>query len=150
MAGRCRGVQRRLQERENRKMNQQLHLVVMHAMSVEQAINDFLHVCGSLCKFFRNSTVALHCNGKKLKGLLEQRWTGYLATVTNVLNCYFYFYLPYLRYPPFTRKPIASLYFRLGVRTRLGVAISEVSGPPAYPFSMYNIAFPRNGHFRGS
>ena len=30
-------------------------------------------------------------------------------------------------YPPFTRKRIVSLYFGLDVRTRLGVAISEVS-----------------------
>ena len=32
-------------------------------------------------------------------------------------------------YPPLTRKRIVSLYFGLDVRTRLGVAISEVSGP---------------------
>ena len=35
-------------------------------------------------------------------------------------------------YPPFTRKRIVSLYFGLDVRTRLGVAISEVSGPPVF------------------
>ena len=57
MTGQCRGVQRLLQERENRKiscmhcLNYQLHLVVVYAMSVEQAINDFLHACGSLCNF---------------------------------------------------------------------------------------------------
>ena len=51
MTGYCEGVQRLLQERENRKipyvhcLNHQLRLIVMHAMSVEQAINDFLHVC---------------------------------------------------------------------------------------------------------
>ena len=32
-------------------------------------------------------------------------------------------------YPPFTRKRIVSLYFGRGVRTRLGVAISDMSGP---------------------
>ena len=47
-----------MQERENRKisyvqcLNHHMHLVVVHAMSVEQAINDFLHVCGSLYNFF--------------------------------------------------------------------------------------------------
>ena len=93
MAGHCRGVQRLLQQRENRKipyvhcLNHQLHLVVVHAMSVKQAINDFLHVCGSL-RFFRKPAVALHYNGEKLKRLLEQRWTGYLATVTAVLNSF--------------------------------------------------------------
>ena len=35
-------------------------------------------------------------------------------------------------YPPFTRKRIVSLYFGREVRTRLGVAISEMSGPPVF------------------
>ena len=35
-------------------------------------------------------------------------------------------------YPPFMRKQIVSLYFGRDVRTRLGVAISEVSGPPVF------------------
>ena len=54
MAGHCGGVQCLLQERENRKIlyvhcvNHQLHLAVVHAMLLEQAINDFLHVCASL------------------------------------------------------------------------------------------------------
>ena len=53
MAGQCGGVQRLLQERENRKipyvlcLNRQLHLAMMHAMSVEQAIMIF-YVCGNL------------------------------------------------------------------------------------------------------
>ena len=35
-------------------------------------------------------------------------------------------------YPPFTRKRIVSLYFGRDVRTRLGVATSEGSGPPVF------------------
>ena len=35
-------------------------------------------------------------------------------------------------YPPFSRKQIVSLYFRLDVRSRLGVAIFEVPGPPVF------------------
>ena len=35
-------------------------------------------------------------------------------------------------YLPFTRKRTISLYFELDARTRLGVAISEVSGPPVF------------------
>ena len=35
-------------------------------------------------------------------------------------------------YPSFTRKRMISLYFGRDVRTRLGVAISEVSGPPVF------------------
>ena len=57
-------------------------------MSAEQAINDFLYVCGNLYNFFRNPTVALQYNGENLKCLLEQRWTGYLATVTAVFNSF--------------------------------------------------------------
>ena len=58
MVGHCGGVQRLLQERENRTIlyvhcqDHQLHLVVTHAMSIEQAINEFLHVSGSLYDFF--------------------------------------------------------------------------------------------------
>ena len=94
MTGLCGGVQRLFQERDNRKilyvhcLNHQLHLVVVHAMSVEHAIYDFLHLCGSLYIFFRKPTVALHCNGEKMKCLLEQRWTGHLATVTAALNSF--------------------------------------------------------------
>ena len=57
MAGHCGGVQRLLQERENRKipyvhcLNHQLYLLLMHTKSVEQAIIDFFYVCGSL-QFF--------------------------------------------------------------------------------------------------
>ena len=39
-------------------------------------------------------------------------------------------------YPPFARKRIVSLYFGGGVRTRLGVAISEVSGAPVFHIKM--------------
>ena len=47
MAGHCGGVQRLLQRQENTKipyvhcLNHQLHLVVLHAMPMEQATNDF-------------------------------------------------------------------------------------------------------------
>ena len=60
----------------------------MHAMLVEQVIDDFLHICGSLYNFFHKPTVALHYNGEKLKRLHEQRLTGHLATVTTVLNSF--------------------------------------------------------------
>ena len=43
----------------------------------------------------------------------------------------FFLYL-FIFYSPFTRKRIVSLYFGRDVRTRLGVAIFEVSGPPVF------------------
>ena len=94
MARHCGEIQRLFQERENRKipyvhcLNHQWHLVVVHAMSVEQAINDFLPCCGSLHNFFCKLIVSLHYNGEELKRLLEQRWTGRLTTITVVLNSF--------------------------------------------------------------
>ena len=45
-------------------------------------------------------------------------------------------YVVYHIYPPFTRKRIVSLCFGRYVHTRLGVAISEVSGPPVFHTKM--------------
>ena len=53
IGGHCGEVQGLLQNQENIKipcvhcLNHQLYLVVVRAMLVEQAINDFLHFCGS-------------------------------------------------------------------------------------------------------
>ena len=57
-------------------------------MSAERPVKDFLHVCGELYNFFCKPTVSLHYNGEKLKRLLEQRWTGHLATVTTILRSF--------------------------------------------------------------
>ena len=54
-------------------LNHQLHLVVVHAMLVEQAINDFCTFVESLYNFFRKPTVALHYKDEKLKCLFKQR-----------------------------------------------------------------------------
>lgn len=92
MSGKHGGVQQILQERVGHEipyvhcLNHQLHLVVVHVMSAEPAISDFFEVCNSLYKFCRKPTVALHYKGAHLKRLLEQRWTGHLATVSVILN----------------------------------------------------------------
>ena len=58
VAEHCGGVQHLLQKRGNKEvsyehcLNHQLHLVVVYAMSIEQAINDFSHVWGSPYYFF--------------------------------------------------------------------------------------------------
>lgn len=41
-----------------------------------------------LYKFIKKPTVAVHYKGDTLKRLLEQRWTGHLATVTVVLKSF--------------------------------------------------------------
>ena len=59
MAKHYKEVQGLLQEQKNRKipnvhcLNHQLYLAVVHAISVAQAINDFLYVWGSHYVFFR-------------------------------------------------------------------------------------------------
>ena len=78
LARHCGGVQRLLQERENKDSlcaprEPSIAPLVVHAMSDVQAINDFLHVCGSLYNLFRNPTVVFHYKKEKLKRLLEQR-----------------------------------------------------------------------------
>ncbi|KAK0144461.1 Zinc finger MYM-type protein 1 [Merluccius polli] len=84
MSGKHGGVQKILQDMLAREIpyvhcfNHQLHLVVINAMSSEGAIEDF----------FGKPTVAVHYKGDTLKRLLEQRWTGHLATVTVVLKSF--------------------------------------------------------------
>ena len=69
-------------------LNHQLHLVVVHAMSVETAVVDFFHVCNALYKFCKKPTIAVHYQGVHLKRLLEQRWMGHLATVSVILKSF--------------------------------------------------------------
>ncbi len=68
--------------------NHQLHLVIAHAMSSENALANFFDVCSSLYKYFRKPTVAALYTGQKLKRLLEQRWAGHMATVTVIMTSF--------------------------------------------------------------
>ncbi|KAJ3593252.1 hypothetical protein NHX12_022114 [Muraenolepis orangiensis] len=73
MSGRHGGVQRLLQDELGREIpyvhrfNHQLHLVVVHAMSGERAIEDLFNICKVLYKFTRKPTVAAHYQGNTLK-----------------------------------------------------------------------------------
>ncbi|KAJ3583979.1 hypothetical protein NHX12_015476 [Muraenolepis orangiensis] len=94
MSGRRGGVQRLLQDELGREIpyvhrfNHQLHLVVVHAMSGERAIEDLFNICNVLYTFTRKPIVAAHYQGNTLKRLLEQRWTGHLATVHIILKSF--------------------------------------------------------------
>ena len=59
-------------------------------------------------------------------------WIAIQATIfleiKNVVKLFVFVHI----YPPFTRKRIVSLCFERDVRTRLGVAIFEVSGPSVF------------------
>ncbi|KAL0151861.1 hypothetical protein M9458_052862, partial [Cirrhinus mrigala] len=91
MSGRG-GMQKLIQNKLNREVpyihcfNHQLHLVIVHAVSSESAVEDFFDVCNALYKFLRKPTVAAQYKGQKLKRLLDQRWTGHLDTVSVVLK----------------------------------------------------------------
>ena len=51
--------------------------------------------------------------------------------VTTIGVIIVFFFICHI-YPPFTRKRIVSLYFGRDICTRLGVTISELSGPPVF------------------
>ncbi|KAL1272019.1 hypothetical protein QQF64_031035 [Cirrhinus molitorella] len=57
-------------------------------MSAEAAVMDFFNVCNALYKYCKKPTITVHYKGERLKRLLEQRWTGHLATVSVLLNNY--------------------------------------------------------------
>ena len=94
MSGRHGGVQKLLLNKLDRNIpyihcfNHQLHLVVVHAMSSEAAVQDFFGVCNMLYNFIRKPTVAMLYKGETLKRLLDQRWTGHLATVKVVVKSF--------------------------------------------------------------
>ena len=94
MSGKRGGVQAILQHELGREIpyvhcfNHQLHLAIVHAMSIERAIEDFFGVCNALYKFTRKPTVAAKYRGITLKRLLEQRWTGHLATVSTIMKSF--------------------------------------------------------------
>lgn len=94
MSGRHGGVQKLLQNKLDRNIqyihcfNHQLHLVLIHAMSSEAAVTDFFGVCNMLYNFIRKPTVAILYKGDTLKRLLDQRWTGHLATVKVVVKSF--------------------------------------------------------------
>lgn len=94
MSGRHGGVQKLLQNKLDRTIpyihcfNHQLHLVVIHAMSSEAAVEDLFGVCNMLYNFIRKPTLAILYKGETLKRLLDQRWTGHLATVKVVVKSF--------------------------------------------------------------
>jgi hypothetical protein len=92
MSGRLGGVQVKLQEQIGKVIpyvhcfNHQLHLVVIHALEVDSEVRQFFDICGTLYKFTRRPNIAEIYDGAKLKRLLDQRWTGHLATVQVIIE----------------------------------------------------------------
>lgn len=94
MSGRVGGVQVKLQEHIGKVIpyvhcfNHQLHLVIIHALEVDPEIRQFFDMCDALYKFTRRPNVSEIYDGTKLKRLLDQRWTGHLATVQVIINSF--------------------------------------------------------------
>ena len=88
-----------LQGRSLHCRNHQLSLVVVRAILVKQAINSF---CTFLVVFtiFRKLTVALHCNGEKLKRL----WAA-VNWYSGYSNSSFQFFLTYSIASPINGRP---------------------------------------------
>lgn len=90
MSGKDGGMQRIIQDRLHREIpyvhcfNHQLHLVVVHALSSEDAVEVFFDVCNTLYKFLRKPTMAAQYKGQMLKRLLEQWWTGHCISNSEI------------------------------------------------------------------
>ena len=74
-----RGMQKILQEELQREVpyvhyfNHQLHLVIGHAMSSKNTLENFFSLCNFLYEYFGKPTVAALYTGEKLKRLLDQQ-----------------------------------------------------------------------------
>jgi len=89
----CRGgVQKLLQDQTRRTIpyvhcyNHRLHLVVVHSMEWEAKAKRFFGLCEQLYVFFRRQFPSNIYEGKTLKRLLEQRWTGHLDSAKIVMD----------------------------------------------------------------
>lgn len=94
MTGKRSGVQKRLQAIIGEDIpvvhcfNHQIHLVIKNALERDNDVRRVFDICNGLYNFTRRPVIAQHYDGERLKRLLDQRWTGHLATVTTVRRCY--------------------------------------------------------------
>jgi len=88
MSGKYGGVQKLLKDKLGRDIpyvhcfNHQLHLVIVHAMSVENAVEEVFHICNLLYKFFRKPTISIHYKGQTLKQVI---WRQSLSSLTILM-----------------------------------------------------------------
>jgi hypothetical protein len=95
MSGASGGVQALISAAVGRKIiyihcfAHRLHLVVLKVLETSSHVTWLLETCQQLYNFFRRYAVAREYNdvgGRKLKRLLEQRWTGHHDSVNTVLT----------------------------------------------------------------
>jgi hypothetical protein len=61
---------------------------VVHALEVDTEVKQFFDTCDALYKFTRRPNIDQIYDGVKLKRLLDQRWTGHLATVETIIGSF--------------------------------------------------------------
>ena len=68
----------------------QLHLVVVHAIGENRLrqVERYFEICDALYNFLRRPTIHRLYEGGQLKRLLDQRWSGHIATTKAVLDNY--------------------------------------------------------------
>ena len=94
MSGKNGGVQRLVSNSVGRTVpyvhcfNHQLHLVVVHVMRDIPQVQQYFGICDALYNFLRRPTVAILYEGETLKRLMDQRWSGHLATTAAILDNY--------------------------------------------------------------
>ena len=94
MSGAVGGVQALISDAIGRKIiyihcfAHRLHLVVLRVLEASSHVTWILDICQQLYSFFRRYSVARQYSdvgGRKLKRILEQRWTGHHQSVCAVL-----------------------------------------------------------------
>ena len=110
----------------------QVYRVSSKASLVPVTVLPFLVLRNWTCLQLKQPKISksFSCSFYEVQGrIISKLWGRRGAKVIDI--CFLFHFICHI-YPPFTRKQIVSLYFERHVRTRLGVAISEVSEPPVF------------------
>lgn len=94
MSGNVSGVAARIQKKIGRPVpyihcfNHRVHLVVVRTISEMPFIRQFFDQCIMIHEFFHHGKIAALYEGKSIGRLLEQRWSGHLATTKVIFENY--------------------------------------------------------------
>lgn len=94
MAGIRSGVQARLSDFAERKIlyvhcfNHQIHLIVVSVLNKIGALKEHFDLIENLYVFFRKLSVRKQYDGKRLRRLIETRWSGHFDALEMIYNNY--------------------------------------------------------------
>jgi len=66
--------------------NHQLHLVVVHVIAGSPQVEKYFGLCDALYNVLWHPAISVLYDGGKFKCLLDQRWSGHLATTVALLD----------------------------------------------------------------